>query len=297
LVEKFLYPSKGPGMLWDKVAEKCTDNGVTIIRNAFVTKIELIENEVKSIDYENSEGQSTNLKCSSAFSTMPLKNLFNSIHPAEDSAILETSRALEYRDFFIVGLLLTELKFEPENGGFIKDNWLYIQDKGVSVGRLQIFNNWSPYMVDSDNVWIGAEYFCNETDDIWKMKDEDLTKLALSELEQIGILDSSKFLDSKVVRCPKAYPSYTGAYSNIDTLQSRSCEIVNLYPMGRNGLHKYNNQDHSMLTAFKAVEIHEGNGGTIEDIWNINSDQEYHEEITETKDEKLSKLKTHFEKS
>jgi len=222
-------------------------------------------------------GKIETLACDAVFSTMPIKHLVNALEPAAPKNVKEVAEGLEYRDFIIVGLLLSKVKFEPENGEFVKDNWLYIQDKGVNVGRMQIFNNWSPHMVSSDNIWIGAEYFCDKTDAIWKMSEPELIDLALRELDQIGVLNPKFYLDGKVVKCPKAYPSYTGTYDRLNVVQEHVNKIENLFLMGRNGLHKYNNQDHSMLTAFKAVEIFEKKTGSKEDIWAINSDNEYHE--------------------
>ena len=277
LIERFLYPAKGPGMLWDKVAEECRAAGVRIEMHARVTELRMEGDRIAGVTYMK-DGKTETVASDEVFSTMALKDLAASMGPAVPADVSEIFQGLEYRDFLIVGLKLSELQFEKEDGEFIKDNWIYIQDNGVQVGRMQIFNNWSPYMVSGEGFWIGAEYFCYEKDDLWKMPDEDLIRLALEELQTIGVLSKKAFLDGTVVRCPKAYPSYTGIYSDIGRVRAYLNTVANLYPMGRNGLHKYNNQDHSMLTAFHAVEVMEAGGHAKDSIWEINSEEEYHEE-------------------
>ena len=276
LVEKFLYPSKGPGMLWEKVTEECQKMGVTLIKNAKVNSIQFQGNLVKSVSYNDKGIQAKNLQCDAVFSTMPVKELIKSLHTEIPSTVVSIAESLEYRDFIIVGLQLQKLSLVPEKGKkMVEDNWLYIQDQGVKVGRLQLFNNWSPFMATSDLAWIGAEYFCKRGDDVWSLTDDALIDFALVELESIGILDKNDFVSGKVVRCPKAYPSYTGSYSKINLIQEFLEEKTNLFLMGRNGLHKYNNQDHSMLTAFKAVELFEKNHPSKKEIWAIHADDEY----------------------
>ena len=277
LIEKFLYPAKGPGMLWEKVADECGKSGVEIVMRANVSGLHLEDGRIVRVTYERG-GETLTVDCDEVFSTMPLQELARTLGSAVPEDVAKVFEGLEYRDFLIVGLKLSELKFEKEGEEFIRDNWIYIQDKGVQVGRMQIFNNWSPFMVSGEGYWIGAEYFCNHTDEIWGTDDEELKRLAVSELESIGILEASKYIDGTVVRCPKAYPSYTGIYTDIGKVRTYLNTISNLYPMGRNGLHKYNNQDHSMLTAFKAVEVMESGGADKDQVWDINSDEEYHEE-------------------
>lgn len=276
LIEKFLYPSKGPGMLWEKVAEECQKMGVTLIKGANVKGLNFHGDLVKSVSFSCQENLSQEMECDAVFSTMPINDLIKSMQTDIPSAVMSVSQSLEYRDFIIVGLELRELKLLPEKGKkMVEDNWLYIQDKGVKVGRLQLFNNWSPFMTANDHAWIGAEYFCKKGDDVWSLTDEALVDFALSELESIGILSKDEFVSGKVVRCPKAYPSYTGSYSQIHLIQEFLERKPNLFLMGRNGLHKYNNQDHSMLTAFKAVELFEKNHSSKIEIWAIHSDDEY----------------------
>jgi protoporphyrinogen oxidase len=276
LIEKFLYPAKGPGMLWEKVATECAAMGVEIRLGAYVRQLEVADGQVRSVNWL--EGDTDHVAATDiVMSTIPLRHLFRSMGDAVPEAVTDVASKLEYRDFLIVGLKLERLSFDQEQGHEIRDNWIYIQDKGVKVGRLQLFNNWSPFMVSGGGQWIGAEYFCDKGDELWEMSDDELIKLALKELESIGILASDKFTDGTVVRCPKAYPSYTGIYTDIKCLRDHLETIGNIFPMGRNGLHKYNNQDHSMLTAFKAVELIERGEHSKEELWEVNTEDEYHE--------------------
>jgi protoporphyrinogen oxidase len=161
----------------------------------------------------------------------------------------------------------------------VPDNWIYIQERDVKLGRLQIFNNWSPYLVkDQDKVWIGLEYFCNEGDELWSQTDEAFTRFAIKELAQIDIIDENDVLDSVVIRMPKTYPAYFGTYSRFEEIKTFTNEIKNLFLIGRNGMHKYNNQDHSMLTAMQAVENIINNNESKENIWAVNTEKVYHEE-------------------
>jgi protoporphyrinogen oxidase len=198
---------------------------------------------------------------------------------------MEISDGLIYRDFITVGLLLKKLKIKedsPNGAKLLSDNWIYIQEPDVLVGRMQIFNNWSPYLVaNQENVWIGLEYFCYETDDIWKQPDEKMIELAKNEVEKIGIIDRSDVLDACVIRVPKTYPAYFGAYEHFDRIKDYVNKFENLFLVGRNGMHKYNNQDHSMLTAMTAVDnILEGRVDK-NNIWALNTEMEYHESKAE----------------
>ena len=196
--------------------------------------------------------------------------------PAE---VKEVSEGLIYRDFITVGLLVNKLLVTEPDGGPLKDTWIYIQEPDVTVGRLQIFNNWSPWMVaDRSKMWIGLEYFCNDTDPLWKMPDEEIKKFAVAEMEKIGILKASDVLDGHVVRVPKTYPAYFGTYDRFDVIQKFTDRFENLFLVGRNGMHKYNNQDHSMLTAMAAAENIMNNVADKSNLWAVNTEQEYHEE-------------------
>jgi protoporphyrinogen oxidase len=204
------------------------------------------------------------------------------MRPEPPENVREVADGLIYRDFLTVGLLVTRLKVKEEGAmgrTLIRDNWIYIQEPDVQVGRLQIFNNWSPYMVaDPDTVWLGLEYFCNESDRLWSMTDADLIRLGREELDRIGIIDSADVLDGTVIRMEKTYPAYFGAYNRFDEIRNYVDGFENLFLLGRNGMHRYNNQDHSMLTAMVAVDnILAGETGKA-NLWAINTEQEYHEE-------------------
>jgi protoporphyrinogen oxidase len=287
LIEKFLYPKYGPGQMWEEVARRVEEAGGRILKGFEVTGITIRENRVASVTaVDAGTGEASVFEGDFFFSTLPVKELIRSLEPAAPAAIAEISEGLMYRDFITVGLLVKKLKVTDEAGAgraekLITDNWIYIQEPDVIAGRLQIFNNWSPYMVaDRDKVWLGVEYFCNDTDDLWKLPDEDMAKLAAGELAKIGIIDAEDLEDSTVFRMPKTYPAYFGTYDRFDTLREYVDGFGNLFLIGRNGMHKYNNQDHSMLTAMIAVDnIAEGRA-CKKNIWSVNTEMDYHEEKT-----------------
>jgi protoporphyrinogen oxidase len=213
------------------------------------------------------------------FSTMPIKELMRGMQAEIPQEIVGISEGLVYRDFIVVGLLLKELMIKDGDAAedsLIEDQWIYIQEPEVQVGRMQLFNNWSPYLVtDPTNAWVGLEYFCYETDRLWGYSDEEMVHLAIEELEKMGMARNSGLLDSKVIRMPKAYPAYFGTYYRFDELKDYIDRFENLFLIGRNGMHKYNNQDHSMLTAMIAVDnIVEGKRDKS-DIWAVNIEEEY----------------------
>jgi protoporphyrinogen oxidase len=203
--------------------------------------------------------------------------------PAPPAEVREVANGLQYRDFLTVGLLLRKLHVQVKGAPpaeRVSDNWIYVQDGGVQVGRIQIFNNWSPYMVaDRQNtVWIGLEYFVNQGDVLWRTRDENLVKLGTIELERIGFIKAEDVLDGCVLRMPKAYPAYVGTYDRLHVVQRWASSVPNLFLIGRNGMHRYNNQDHSMLTAMTAVDnILEGRTDHS-NLWDVNLDMVYHEE-------------------
>ena len=222
---------------------------------------------------------------------MPIKELIkSSISKNKDyvfsTDILRIAESLPYRDFITIGLLIKNIS-GPQNE-FLDDTWIYIQEPNVKVGRLQIFNNWSPYLVaDKNNYWIGLEYFCNEDDDLWNKSDEELITLAKKEILELKLTNSDSFIDSTVIREPKTYPAYFDSYKKIDTLINCVNKIDNLFLIGRNGMHKYNNQDHSMLSGFRAAELianNRVNAKSKEELWKINVEQEYHEEVKNLKE-------------
>ncbi len=275
LIEKFLYPKLGPGQLWEEVARLVQEKGGEIHLNSPVSKIFLQNNRVDSV--ATSTGNI--FKGHHFFSTMPVKDLIQSIEPEVSEEVRNLASGLQYRDFITVGLLVKKLKVHDADHSAIKDNWIYIQENDVKIGRLQVFNNWSPYMVQNpEYTWMGLEYFCNEGDEIWNKTDAELLHFAIDELHKISIIDKVDFLDGTVVRMPKTYPAYFGTYTQFDTIRNFTDSIENLYLVGRNGMHKYNNQDHSMLTAITAVENIKNGITSRNNIWEINTEMEYHEE-------------------
>ncbi|HEU5341892.1 MAG TPA: NAD(P)/FAD-dependent oxidoreductase [Edaphobacter sp.] len=279
LIERFMYPKLGPGQLWEHVADLVKEKGGEIHMNWRVDKIHCEGERVVSVDAVNRSGERRTFAGDYFFSTMPMRELVTAIDAPVPANVREVSDGLQYRDFITVGLLADRLKVREPDGGLLKDTWIYVQEPDVLLGRLQIFNNWSPYLVaDSTKVWIGLEYFCYDTDDLWKMPDEDLKKFAIGEVAKIGILNAEDVSDGHVVRVPKTYPAYFGTYNRFDELREFVDGFENLFLVGRNGMHKYNNQDHSMLTAMTAVDgIIAGNVDKA-GLWEINTEQEYHEE-------------------
>jgi protoporphyrinogen oxidase len=217
-------------------------------------------------------------------SSMPLKDFAEAYGEGVPEEAAGVARGLIYRDFVTVGVLLSRLKIQNESGirtvnDIVPDNWIYIQEPEVKIGRLQIFNNWSPYLVqDPDKVWIGVEYFCNEGDAFWSMADPAIAQLAVEELAAIGVISREDALDSVVIRAPKTYPAYFGTYDRFEVLRAFLDGIENLYPIGRNGMHKYNNQDHSMLCAMTAVDLVAAGSVSKEALWAVNTEQDYQEE-------------------
>lgn len=282
LIEKFMYPKLGPGQLWEYVADDVQAKGGLIKTGWQVDKLHTNGFHVLAVEAYNEEtGERETIRADYFFSTMPIKELLHCLDGTVPVNVKEVGDGLMYRDFITVGVLLKKLKIHedtPRGARLLSDNWIYIQEPDVQVGRMQIFNNWSPYMVaDPANVWIGLEYFCYESDEIWKMSDVDMIELAKAEMEKIGIIESADVLDACVIRVPKTYPAYFGAYDRFDELRDYIDQFDNLFLVGRNGMHKYNNQDHSMLTAMTAVDnIIEGRVDKT-NIWALNTEMEYHE--------------------
>jgi protoporphyrinogen oxidase len=288
LIENFMYPKLGPGQLWELVAEKILAMGGEIVTEFDVNRIHCLGREVVSIGGTDATGAMRDFHGDYFFSTMPIQELVRALDSPVPAEVKEISEGLQYRDFITVGLLAGKLSVHDKSSPnlLIKDNWIYIQEPDVTAGRLQIFNNWSPFLVrDPDTVWIGVEYFCYDTDAIWKRPDEEIAALAKRELEQIGILRQADVLDATVIRVPKTYPAYFGAYERFDELRRHLDEFPNLFLVGRNGMHKYNNQDHSMLTAMTAVDNILIGRTDKENIWAVNTEMEYHEQRSEAKGE------------
>jgi protoporphyrinogen oxidase len=279
LIERFMYPKFGPGQLWEHVADQVVALGGEIRMKWHVDKIHCEGDKVISIEAVNEAGQRETLAGEYFFSTMPMRDLVRAMDAPVPANVREVSEGLQYRDFITVGLLVDKLKVKEPDGGLLKDTWIYVQEPDVLLGRLQIFNNWSPFLVaDPTKVWIGLEYFCYETDDLWKMQDDDLKKFAIAEVAKIGILNAQDVSDAHVVRVPKTYPAYFGTYSRFDELKAYTDKFENLFLVGRNGMHKYNNQDHSMLTAMSVVDGLAAGKVDKASLWEINTEQEYHEE-------------------
>ncbi len=279
LIERFLYPKFGPGQLWEHVAERVTAMGGEIHMGWTVAGVEVEGTRVTAVEAINAAGERRRFAGDYFLSTMPIRDLVRALQADVPANVQQVSEGLQYRDFITVGLLANRLDVTEPDKSLIKDTWIYIQEPDVLLGRLQIFNNWSPYMIaDPTKVWIGLEYFCYETDPLWSMPDEELKRFAAGELEKIGILSTSQVLDAHVVRVPKTYPAYFGTYDRFSELRQWIDRFENLFLVGRNGMHKYNNQDHSMLTAMAVVDGIATGYVDKQAIWEINSEQEYHEE-------------------
>ncbi len=286
LIERFLYPKFGPGQLWEEVARKVMILGGRIHLNHRVVEIEREGFRVTAINVRDEDaGTVQRIPCDHLVSTIPIRDLTGFLQP-EDSQVLEIADKLPYRDFMTVGLLVRRMNSsgnEPRyisGNGMAPDNWIYIQEPDVRIGRLQIFNNWSPALVaDPDTIWLGLEYFCQEGDDLWSMEDGRFIDFAAAELEKIGMIDRKDILDATLVRVPKAYPAYFGEYGRFGKVRAYLDRFSNLYPVGRNGMHRYNNQDHSMLAANSAVNSIIDGGRGKSAAWGINAEDVYHEEI------------------
>ena len=276
LIESFLYPKYGPGQMWETAAKRFTERGGTLLMQSRVDGIAIAGGRAQAVAYRDAEGNQHSLPCTHLLSTMPIKDLVQASADAWPEELRSIAANLSYRDFITVGLLYPREAIPRR----LDDNWIYIQEPGVNVGRVQVFNNWSPYMVaDPATLWLGLEFFCKEGDPLWNMDDEALKALAHREMVQIGLARADAAQDAVVLRVPKAYPGYFGeAYAHFDALQAALDAVPNLFLIGRNGMHRYNNQDHSMLTAKEAArQIVTGQVDKAA-IWGINVDDEYHEE-------------------
>ena len=285
LIERFLYPVHGPGQLWEEVARRVQSKGAQLWLNHRVVALHHAGGRIVSADIEDMEtGEHANILARNVISTMPIKELAAGLAPAAPESILQVTSNIPYRDFITVGLLVERMLVPPRSGpvapnGMPPDNWIYIQEPDVALGRLQIFNNWSPAMVAAHpKIWLGLEYFCNQGDELWNLPDGAFADFAAKELAQIGLIEHKAVLDARVVRVPKAYPAYFGAYARIDEAKKYFDTFPNLYLVGRNGMHRYNNQDHSMLAAREAVKAILSGSSDKSRIWAVNADTEYHEE-------------------
>lgn len=284
LIEQFWYPKLGPGQLWETVAKEVQALGGVILTGHTVTALACENGRIHTVYCGEKE-----FKADLVISSMPVKDLCNAFTgQVPPASILAAANGLPYRDFVTVGLLIDRLNLKNETpmktlGNIVPDCWIYVQDTGVKLGRIQIFNNWSPYMVadPQHKVWIGLEYFCAEGDDFWNMSEEDCTKFAVQELIRMGVLSKeADVLDSHREKVKKAYPAYFDTYDQMDEIIRYLNSIDNLYCIGRNGQHRYNNMDHSMVTAMRCADHITGRISDKNEIWQVNTEQEYHEEKT-----------------
>ncbi len=286
LIEYFLYPKLGPGHMWETVAKIVRKKGGTVTKNKAVVKIHAEKGKITGVDVLDTQTKKIErVDGDYFFSTMPVNELIASFSGVKVPAnVKEVAAGLPYRDFITVGLLLKKLKITNQTerktkNDVVPDNWIYIQEPSVKVGRLQVFNNWSPYLVKNDkNVWVGMEYFVNEGDKMWTKPDKNMAAFGIKELASIGIIDANDVLDSTIIRVKKTYPAYFGTYDRFDEIRKFTDSFENLFLLGRNGMHRYNNQDHSMLTAMTAVENIIAGRKDKDNIWDVNVEQEYHEE-------------------
>lgn len=285
LIEEFLYPKYGPGQLWECVAADIVKRGGILQKECRVEKVNVENGRVVSVVYSAADGSLHTQECDYLFSSMPLKELVPALQGIQvPQQVAQVAEKLPYRDFITVGLLVDSMKIKNHTklrtyDSRVPDTWIYIQERDVKVGRLQVFNNWSPYMVADykNTIFLGLEYFCNEGDELWQMGEQDFISMAIDELEKIDIIDASAVKKAHLVKMKKAYPAYHGSYYNLAVVRDFLGGIDNLYCIGRNGQHRYNNMDHSMLTAFAAVDSIV-NGASAQAVWEVNSDDEYHEE-------------------
>ena len=284
LIEHFLYPRLGPGQLWQEVARKVIAGGGEIRFGQQVSGLRHANGRIVAVLTTDGTGQVTEVSGDHVISTMPVKDLVAGLQPPAPPDVGEIAAALPYRDFITVGLLVSRMRANPQaqskrSDNMPPDNWIYVQERDVRIGRLQVFNNWSPDLVaDAGHVWLGLEYFCQEGDDLWRQEDTAMLDFAAGELEKIGMIDRADVLDGTVIRVPKTYPAYFGAYQDFPRVRAWLDGIGNLYPVGRNGMHRYNNQDHSMLTAKLAVEAILDGKVDKAVIWDVNIDDDYHEQ-------------------
>jgi len=269
LIERFHYPRLGPGQMWERCAEKIAEIGGTVLLSHRVTSLEVHDGTAISVVVDTPQGEKT-IEGTHFLTTMPLRSLIRAIDPPAPQPVRDSAEGLGYRDFILVALVLDKDNLFP-------DNWIYVHTPGVLVGRVQNFGNWSEDMVPAPGrTCLGMEYFCFSGDDLWNRSDSELIALATDELRRIGLAAGANVVDGTVVRMPKAYPIYDSSYAeNVGTIRGHLAGIRNLATLGRNGMHKYNNQDHSMYTAMLAVENLDG---ARHDIWSVNTDYEYHEE-------------------
>ncbi len=283
LIEEFKYPKYGPGQMWEVTAKKIEKLGGKIIKNAKVVGLLKDHDKITALSYEQ-DGQRISIEGDYIISSMPIKDLVVGMNDVPKEP-LRIAKGLPYRDYMTLGVLVSRLKLKNKTnlktiGDIVPDCWVYVQDRKVKLGRFQIYNNWSPYMVsDIENtVWVGLEYFVNEGDDFWNLSEEEFSKIGVEEMIKIGLIDTwEEVLDTHMEKVKKAYPAYFDTYEEMDKLVEYLSSIKNLFCVGRNGQHRYNNIDHSMCTAFEAVKNIISGREDKDNIWKVNTEQEYHE--------------------
>ncbi len=285
LIEQFLYPKFGPGQMWEEVARQVRNKGGEILERCEVRRISTENKQITGVEIvDGRTGQSKIYRGEYLLSSMPVKELVLALDCEKPSNVLEVGNGLVYRDFITVGLLLKKFT-PPRNEGkeppTIQDCWIYVQESDVLVGRIQIFNNWSPYLVqDPSRIWVGLEYFCQESDTLWQKSDSEMIQLGTEELQRMGFATKEDVLDATVIRMEKTYPAYFGTYDRFEEVRTYLDGFLNLFLMGRNGMHRYNNQDHSMLTAMTVVDLILSKNPNKTTVWSVNAEQEYHEQKT-----------------
>jgi protoporphyrinogen oxidase len=270
LIEEFQYPKYGPGMMWERCRDLVVARGGEVRMSERVVGVHAEDGAVTAVTTQHRDGTTTRMPAAAVISTMPMRELVAAIDPPVPAAIRAAGDALHYRDFLTVALVV------PSEAAF-PDNWIYIHAEDVQVGRIQNFGSWSPYLVKDGRACLGLEYFVFEGDEVWSLPDDDLIELASKELEVLGLVQAADVERGFVVRVPKAYPYYDTEYrANVAAIvRYLDTSVRGLHLIGRNGMHKYNNQDHSMYTAMLTVE---NLFGAHHDIWSVNVEEEYHEE-------------------
>lgn len=274
LIEEFWYPKLGPGQMWEKVLEEVKEMGGEIVMEAKVVEVRREKNRVTGVGYEK-DGKKVFVSGDVVISSMAMRDLVEAMNDVPKECV-RIAKGLPYRDYMTVGVLFKKEALAKK----LEDNWIYVHDTRVKLGRLQIYNNWSQGLVKEPKktVWMGLEYFCDEGDELWKMRDEDFARMATSELRMTGLLkDGAEALDWHVERVKKAYPAYFDTYEEIGKLRKYLDKTENLFLVGRNGQHRYNNMDHSMCTAFEAVKNIKANVLRKDNVWAVNTEKEYHE--------------------
>ena len=284
LIEEFAYPKLGPGQLWEVTADEIEKLGGRIIKGAKVVNVvKDSDNKATGIKYEQ-DGKIIEVEGDYVISSMPIKDLVAGINDVPKK-YADIAAGLPYRDYMTVGVLIPHLNLKNETniktmGNIVPDDWVYVHDRSVHMGRFQIYNNWSPYLVKDveHTVWMGLEYFCNEGDRMWSMSDDAFARSAIREMVKMKLIDSKDdVLDYHVERVKKAYPAYFDTYEHIDELREYLDTIPNLFCVGRNGQHRYNNLDHSMCTSFETVKNIMNGTTDKSNVWNVNTEKEYHE--------------------